>query len=166
VKTASRIIGLSILLGLGWLGWQHFFPNEEQRIRRMLESLAETVSIPARPSVIGAARAVDQLLSCVTPDIEVTMDVLGEGRHTFSGREEIREAALVAHRNLGGLKVRFLDVSVALAADKQTATAELTVEATQSGAKNFFVQEMKLFLRQEAQQWRVSRAETVKVLRQ
>ena len=166
MKTVRRIVGLLILLGLGWLGWQHFFPNEEHRVRRMLEGLAEAVSIPANKSVIGTAVAVDKLLGYLTPNIEVAVDLPGEGRHTFAGRDEIREAALVAHRNLSGLKVQFLDVNAALATDKQTATVELTVKATQSGAKEFSVQEMKLFLRKEDQQWRVSRAETVKVLRQ
>jgi len=165
VKKIKGIVGVLILLGLGWLGWQHFFPNEEQRIRRMLDGLAEAVSIPAKKSVLGTALAVDKLLVYLAPNIEVVVDLPVEGQHTFTGREEIREAALTAQHNLSGLKVQFLDVTVALAADKQTATVELTVKATQPGAKEFSVQEMKLLLRKEDQQWRVSRAETVKVLR-
>lgn len=165
MKIVTRIVGLLVLLGLGWLGWQHFFPNEENRIHRMLDNLAEAASIPAHQSVIGAATAVDKLLSHVTQNIEMDVEVPGEGRHTFSGREEARDAALTAHRNLSDLKVQFLDVDVALAGDKRTATVELTVKATQPGAKEFFVQEMKLQLRKEDGQWRVSRAETVKPLK-
>jgi len=165
VKILTRIGGLVILLGLGWLNWQHFFPNEERRIRRMLDDLAQTASIPASQSVVGMGIAVDKLLSYVTVDIQVDVDVPGEGRHAFSGREEIRDAALLAHRNLSDLKVQFLDVNVALAADKRTATVELTAKATQKGAKEFLVQEVKMQLRKEDGQWRVSRAETVKVLK-
>lgn len=165
MKTATRIVGLLILLGLGWVGWQHLFPNEERRVRRTLDGLAEAVSIPASESIVGTGLAVDRLLGYVTPDIEAEVDVPGEGRHTFSGREEIRDAALAARRSLSDLKVQFLDVDVALAGDRQTATVELTVKATQPGAKEFLVQEMKLQLRKEDRQWRVSRAQTVKPLK-
>jgi hypothetical protein len=165
VKTVKRIVGLLILLGLGWLGWQHFFPNEEDRIRRMLDGVAETLSIPAKESVMGMGIAVDKLLGHVMPDVEVDVEVPGDGRHTFSGREEVRDAVLAAHRNWSGLKVQFLDVNVALAPDKQTATVELTAKAAQEGAKELLVQEVKLQLRRQDRQWRVSRAETVKPLR-
>jgi ketosteroid isomerase-like protein len=165
VKTVKRIVGLLILAGLGWLGWQHFFPNEEHRIRRMLDDLAQTASIPASESVVSTGLAVENLLSYATPDIEVDVEVPGEGRHLFSGRQEVRDAALLARRNLGELKVQFLDVDVALAGDKQTATAELTVKATQPGAKEFLVQELKLQLRKEDGQWRVRQVETVKPLK-
>jgi ketosteroid isomerase-like protein len=165
VKTVTRIVGLLILLGLGWLGWQHLFPNEERRVRRTLDDLAGALSISASESIVGTGLAVDRLLSYATLDIEVEVDVPGEGPHTFSGREEIRDAALAARRNLGEVKVQFLDVDVALAGDKQTATVELTVKATQPGAKEFFVREMKLQLRKQDSQWRISRAETVKPLK-
>lgn len=165
MKIATRLLGLVILLGLGWVAWRHFFPNEEHRIRRMLDGLAETVSIPAGESPVGTALALDKLLSCVTSTIEVDVDVPSEGKHTFSGRQEIRDAAMLAHQTLRGLKVQFLDVNVTLAAGKQTAAVELTVKATPPGAKEFFVEEMRLQLRKEDNQWRVSRAETVETLK-
>ena len=165
MKTVKRIVGLLVLLGLGWLSWQHFFPNDEHHIRRMLDGLAETLSIPANESVVGIGIAVDKLLGHVMPDIEVDVEVPGEGRHAFSGREEVRDAELAAHRNWSDLKVQFLDVNVALAADKQTATVELTAKAAQRGAKELLVQEVKLQLRQTDGKWHVSRAETIKPLK-
>lgn len=165
MKSATRIAALVILVGLGWLGWKHFFPSEETRIRRLLDDLAQTVSIPPGRSTVAAGLAVDKLLNYVTPDIEAVFDVRGEGQFTLSGREEVRDAAMAAHRNLSNLKVEFLGINISVAAGKQEATVELTVKATESGTKEFFVQEMQLHLRKQDNRWRVYRAQTVKPLR-
>lgn len=165
MKTVKRIIGLVIVAWLFWLVWQYFFPDEEKRIHKMLGGLARAASIPANESPVQMGLAVDKLLGYVTSDIEVDVEVPGEGRFTFSGRDEVRDAALLAHKNLGELKVQFLDVTVTVAHDKRTATAELTVKATQPGSKDFLVQAVKLQLRKVDRTWRISHAQTVKALK-
>ena len=48
---------------------------------------------------------------------------------TIMGRDEITQAALAARSTVSSLSVKFLDVDVTVAPDKQSATADLTVEA-------------------------------------
>ncbi len=165
MKTIKRIIGLLVLAWLAWLGWQYLFPNEQKRILKTLDAVAKAASIPPNESAVQMGLAVDKLLRFATPDIEVDVEVPAEGRFTLSGREEVRDAALLAHKNLGELKVQFLDVTVALAPDKRTATAQLTVKATQPGSKEFLVQAVKLQLRKVERTWRISHAQTLRALK-
>lgn len=130
----------------------------------MLNAVAEAASIQPNESAVKMGLAVDRLLRFTTPDIEVDIEVPGEGRLTFSGREEVRNAAFLAHKNLGALKIQFFDVAVILAPDKRTAAVELTVKATQPGAKDFLVQGVKLQLRKVDRTWRINYAQTVKPL--
>ena len=45
-------------------------------------------------------------------------------------REEITQAALMARSRAGGLQVKFPDINVTVAPDKQSAVADLTVRRT------------------------------------
>ncbi len=165
MKIIKHGVGVVIVLGLVWLGWLRFFPNEEKRILKMLDSVARAASIPPNETPVQMGLAVDKLLGFATHDIEVDVEVPGEGRYTFSGREEVRDAAMLAHKNLGPLTVQFLDVTVRVGPERRAATVNLTVKATQPGSKEFLVQAATLHLRQADRKWRISRAATVRALR-
>jgi len=165
VKIFRRVIGALLAAGVLWLAYTHFFPNDEKLIRRTLARLATTASVPANPTPLGNLRAANALQDFFTPEVEVEVDVPIEGRHTFTGREELIQAAVAARNNYRGLTVEFLDVNVAVAAGHQEATAELTAKATQPGDAEIHVQEMKLQLRKKDDAWRIWRAESVRTLK-
>jgi hypothetical protein len=145
--------------------YRHFFPNEEAVIRRQLARLAEHLSVPAHPTTAGNLAAADHWRDALAAEIGVDVEVLGEGRHTLSGRQEVIGAMLAARGSLGGLKVQFVDVLVSLDPGRQTATVNLTVRATQPRQRDLFAQEAKLTLRKEERRWRILRAETVRTLK-
>jgi hypothetical protein len=145
--------------------YRHFFPNEEKRIRRMLGELAEVTSIPNRPTPTGNLAAVNRLRDFLATEVEVDVEVPGEHRHSFVGRQEIVQAALAARANLQGLKVELFDVTVTLDPGRETATVNLTVRVTQGSDRDFLVEELKLRLKQEDRQWRLTKAETVRTLK-
>jgi hypothetical protein len=165
VKTFRRVIAALLAAGLLWLAYNHFFPNDEKIIRRTLTRLATTASVPANPTPLGNLRAANALQDFFVPEVEVEVDVPIEGRHTFTGREELIQAAIAARNNYRGLRVEFLDVNVAVAEGKQEATAELTARATQPGESELHVHEMKIYLRKKDTDWRIWRAETVRTLK-
>jgi hypothetical protein len=80
----------------------------------------------------------------------------------FSDRDEIAKAVLAAHSAADGQKVEFLDVSVAVGPDKQSAVADLTARAQIAGDKDFSVQAMKFTLQKIDGQWLITRVETVR----
>ena len=56
------------------------------------------------------------------------MDTPELGAHTLSGRDEIRETAAGGFASLTALNVQFLDASVRLGTDKQTADVSCTAQ--------------------------------------
>src|SRR5581483_368351 len=80
------------------------------------------------------------------------------------GRDEIRDAALVATRALQGLKIEFLDITVTVDPDGQTALGHLTGKATVSGERDFQVMELNFRFRNVDGKWLIFKVETVKTL--
>lgn len=145
--------------------YRHFFPNEEKRVRRRIDALAEAVSIPENPTTTATIAAGDRLRGFLTSDIEVEVDMPDGGRRTFSGRPDIIRAAMAAHASAQGFRVRFFDVNITLGPDAESAIAELTAQVVQKGEEDFTVQELKFTWRKEDNEWRLAKAETVRTLK-
>ena len=97
-------------------------------------------------------------------NIEVNIDVPGRVQHDFMGRDEITQAALASRSAVSGLKVKFPDISVMVAPDKQSATADVTLDATVSGESDAIVQELKFTFQKIDGQWLITRIETIRTL--
>jgi len=146
-----------------WL-WIVFFPGPEKIIRRHLASVAADVSFSSGQNALVMANNVENLGGFFATNVEVNVDVPGHERQTFASRAEITQAALAAHQAVRGLQVQFLDVSVTLAPDRQSATADLTVKAQAAGEKDFYSQELKITFRKMDGDWFITRVETVRTL--
>lgn len=165
VTTRRRFLAAFAVAGSLLLAYWQLVPSDETRVRRVLDHLARAASIPARPTPAGMILALDRLSGCLSRDVTVVVDLPGEGRRTFTGRSELLEAAKAAWANRQSAKVEFLDLDVKLDPAKENATAELTARVSQAGERDFFVQEFRLQLRKQDDQWRIHRAELVRVLR-
>ena len=77
-------------------------------------------------------------------------------------RDDIVQAVLAAHA-AGGLTVKFPDINVMVSADKETAQADITVEAQVPGEQDMMVQEMKFTLRKTDGKWLITRVQTVRM---
>lgn len=165
MKTAVRVLGVGLVLLVGWLAWHHFFHSEESRVRRLLRDLAELASVPEKTSILREATVAADLRGYFTTDVEVEVDAPLEGRQVFNGREELVQAIVLGRQRYVGAQVEFFDPEIVLAPDRQTGTAEVGLKATRRGSEDILVMALKLTLRREDQRWRIARAESVEVLK-
>jgi hypothetical protein len=164
MKTVLRVILLAALVALGvWL-WFVLFPGPEKIIRRRLTELARTASFSSGENDLARLAAAQKLTGFFATNIELNIDVPGRVQHRLLGRDEIKQAAFGARSTLGGLKVTFLDISVTVAPDKQSAVADLALEANIAGQHDTIVQEMKFTFQKTDDGWLISRVETVRTL--
>jgi hypothetical protein len=163
VKIVFRIVLLAALAALGiWL-WTVLFPSPEKVIRRHLTELARTVSSSANESDLTRLASARSVAGFFAANVELNVDLPALGQRTMD-REEITQAALMGRSRAGGLQVKFPDINITVAPDKQTAVADLTVEANISGEHDSIVREMKFTLRKTNGQWLITRVETVRTL--
>ena len=164
MKTAVRI-GLVVALAvLGvWL-WTILFPGPEKVIRRRLLDLARTVSSPGDESDLMRLAAARRVAEFFSTNIEVNIESPRFGRRAFMDRDQITQGALYARSRPGGLQVAFPDITVTVAPDKQSAEADVTVQARWGAETDPTVQEMKFTLSFVDGQWLIPRVETVRTL--
>ena len=164
MKIIIRIVLLAALAALGvWL-WTVLFPRPEKVIRRRLTELARTVSSSANESDLMRLAAARSMAGFFAATVELNVDLPELGQRNSLDHEEITQAALVARSRAGGVQVKFPDINITVAPDKQSAVADLTVEANISGERDPIVREMKFTLRKTDGQWLITRVETVRTL--
>jgi ketosteroid isomerase-like protein len=165
MKWLVRLLWLAVLAGVLWWGWRTFFPSDERRIRRLLDDVAETVSVPADGKFVGGVLAADRLKGYFTANAEVAVDVPGEARFNLAGREELAVAYLAARTQYRGLAVEFYDYQVAIAPDHATAVVDFTARAQQTGSRDLQVQELRVLLERSEDGWQIQRVETTRSIR-
>ena len=164
MKIVFRLVMLAALVALGvWL-WLVLFPSPEKVIHKRLVALADTVSFSSSQGNLSRLAGAPNLGDFFSADVEVNIDVPGHVQERLMSRQEIVQAAMAARSTVGGLKVKFPDINITVAPDKQSAVADLTVEARVSGQPDLIVQEMKFTLRKTDGKWLVTRVETVRTL--
>lgn len=164
MKMVFRLIVLAAVVAIAaWL-WTVLFPSPEKIIRHRLDKIARDVSFEAKENPLLIASKAETLASFFSTNVEVNLDALERGRHDFTGRQEIIQAAAGAHSAMSALNVKFLDVNVTVGADKQSAVANLTVEARVADQTDPIVQPMKFTFRKTDGDWLVTRVEAVRPL--
>jgi ketosteroid isomerase-like protein len=66
--------------------------------------------------------------------------------------------------SLQSAEVQFPDARLEIAADRESATAEVTATADINGEKNTVVQELKVLFKKIDGQWKITRVDTVRTL--
>jgi ketosteroid isomerase-like protein len=164
MKTAFRLVLLAAVAVLGFWLWNVLFPGPEKLIQRKIFKLAATVTVSASDSNLVRAAKAANLVDFFTPDAEISINVPDLPSHNWSGREEIRETALAGFASVRTLNVQFLDLTVRLGADRQTADVNCTAKVNAGDSKDYGVQEMHFQFKKVDGTWLISRAETVKTL--
>jgi hypothetical protein len=165
MKVVFRIAMFAILAALGvWL-WTVLFPSPEKVIRKRLVELARTASSSSGESDLARLAAARSVAGFFSTNVELAVELPELGQRNSVDREEITQAALMARsRTGGGVQVKFPDINITVAPDKQSAVVDLTVEANVSGEHNPFVQQMKFTLQKTDGRWLITRVETVHTL--
>jgi hypothetical protein len=160
-----RLVLLGVIAAAGIWAWHWLFPSPEQAIRNELKQVAAAASVAPNEGQLARLANTQKLVGFFSPDVQINVDLPGRASQSFSGRDELQQAALGARSFLGSLKVRFLDVSVIVAPDRQSAEAHLTATATLPGEKLPEVQELRIHFRKVDRAWPIDRVDTVKTLR-
>lgn len=165
MKLLKQIVLLAAAAAVGFWLWTIFFPNDERLVRKHLADTAQAASLSGSEGPLSQLGKITELSGCFTPEVELDFDVPRQGRFTLNGRDEIIAFAGARARDSGGtIKVDFLDVTVQVGQDRQSATAVLTARAQVPRERDFFVQEMKFSLKKIKRRWYINRVETVKTL--
>ncbi|MGB8370974.1 MAG: hypothetical protein ACLPYZ_10985 [Limisphaerales bacterium] len=164
MKVVFRIVMFAALVALGvWL-WAALFPSPEKVIRQRLVELAHTASVSSGESDLARLAAARSVAGFFSTNVELAVELPELARNSLMDRDEIMQAALMARSRAGGVQVKFPDINITVAPDKQSAVADLTVEANVSGEHNPFVQQMKFTLQKIDGRWLITRVETVRTL--
>jgi hypothetical protein len=164
MKILIRLILLVIAAALAFWLWTIFFPGPEKIIRGRLTSLATDVSFsPGENNFVKIAHA-QAVADFFATNVEVDISVPEHEQQSIAGRDEITQAVLASRQQLSSLNVKFPDVNITVAPDKNSATADVTVDATVSGENNAVVQEVKFTFEKAGGQWLIDKVETVRVV--
>jgi len=155
---------LALASGVFWC-WHYLFPGPELLIRKQLAQLALAASISPNEAPLARLAKAQRLAELFARDAQVNVEVPGRADQTFSGREEVQQAALGARALLSTLQVTFVDVNVTLAANKHSAITHLTATADMPGERLPEVEELEIGFTNVDNAWLINKVQTVKTLR-
>jgi hypothetical protein len=164
MRTAARIALLAAAVAAGVWCWTVLFPSPQKIIRTRLARLARDASFNSGEGTLAILNKAEKIGDYFSTNVEVDLDIPGRLEHSFASRDEITQAAAAAHGAVGGLKVEFLDMDVAVGTDQTTATVDLTLKAQAEGDKDGIWQEMKFTFQKIDGAWLITRVETVRTL--
>jgi hypothetical protein len=161
MKIILRVIVVIALAALAvWL-WTIFFPSPEKAIRKQLVKLAQDVSFSQNENNLVKIADAQSVADFFSSNVEVNITIPEHEQETIAGRDEIRTAALASLQEVTELNVKFPDVNVTVAPDRNSATADVTLDAKVSGERDAIIQELNISFQKIDGQWLISKVETV-----
>ena len=164
MKIIWRVALVLAVVLLGFWVYKKLFPSDEEKISKLLQTVAESVSFTASEGNIKKLAKVNRFGDCFSPDVSLEVNVPGRAAKIIEGRDELVQLLLAARTTLAGAEVEFLDAKVELDPGQESAVVNLTVKATISGEKDLQVQELKFLLKQTKNGWVITRVETVRTM--
>jgi hypothetical protein len=164
MKILFRIILIVALAALGFWLWTILFPSPEKIIRKQLVKLAANVSFTQDENTIVKMADAQNVAGFFSSNVVVNINVPGHEQQTIAGRDELTQVALASRGQATDLDVKFPDVNVTVAPDRNSATADVTVDATVSGQHDAIIQELKFTFEKIDGQWLITEVETVRTL--
>lgn len=152
MKIAKPAIQLLLLGVIAFTIWYYFFPPPERVIRKNLSKLAEKVSARPQGNIATVANA-SSIAGYFHPRVELNLQGFGRGVEVISSRLEVQRMALAARQNVGWIEVKFNNVHVQVAEDKQTAAVNLTAVVRIEGQEQPLVQDVKVLFEKLERDW-------------
>ncbi|MGE3275792.1 MAG: nuclear transport factor 2 family protein [Vicinamibacterales bacterium] len=159
----GAVVLFVVIVGLAVAGWRWLYPDDEAAIRQSLSRIAAAVgSEPGEPGLARLAR-LQRLGDELTADVQVDA---GPPIGRLAGRADATAAAARVSASLRALELRFVDVTVVVQPDGQTALVSLTAEARfEDGAGDGFdARELDVTFVRTDGQWRVQSVASIRVL--
>ena len=117
----AAIIFAAMIAGVVYRYW----PSEERSIRRHLSNMAEALSFPTTDSHEERITRFAVLREYFAPEVTIRLD-----NRDIASREALITELSAWTPPPGGLAVEFVDIVVALAADRESAAVNLTAKAS------------------------------------
>lgn len=163
MRIVVRVVLLLALIALGvWL-WIVFFPSPEKIVRSQLAKLAQDASFSQNENGLIKMAHAQSIADFFSTNVDINIDVPGH-EETLTGRDQITQVALASRQQFSSIEVKFPDVNITVAPDKDSATADVTLEATLSGDRDTIVQEVKFTFQKIDGHWLITKVETVKTV--
>jgi ketosteroid isomerase-like protein len=161
MRIVLRLIVAIALVALGvWL-WTILFPSPEKIIRKQLAKLAQDASFSQNENDLVKMADAQGVADFFTDNVEVNITVPSHEPVTLTGKGEIRTAALASRQQATALDVKFPDVNVTVSPDRNSAAADVTVDANVSGERDAVIQELQITFQKVDGHWLISKMETV-----
>jgi len=160
----KNVLRFVLALAVGAFGvwlWLALFPSPEKVIARQFEKLAHAASVRPGEGYLPRMVGAQTMGGFFSTNVEINIGLPGRRQQTTMSRDDIVQAVMAAHL-AGGLTVNFPDINVTVSADKETAQADITVEARVPGEQDMMVQQMKITLRKINGKWLITRVQTVR----
>jgi len=164
LKLIIRILLIAALAALGFWLWTVFFPGPERIIRKQLAGLAADISFSQSQSDLVKIAHAQSVAGFFADNVVMNITIPGHDMQTTMGHDEITQAVLTSRQAATGIDLKFPDVNITVAPDKNSATADVTVDATVSGERNAVLQEMKFTFEKTDGKWLIDQVETVQVI--
>jgi hypothetical protein len=163
--TVQRLIAIALAVAALWFGWRWLFPNDEAKIRAVLERIADAVGSGAAEEgeVARIARAAS-IRNQLDPQISVDA---GPPFSQMRGRDTLIGAVARLNSTVRDLEVQFDDVQVSVAPDRATARVYMTAEAhfrDGAGGPGIEARELDVVFRRLEGDWVVSEVALVRTL--
>ena len=165
MKNLLRLVLLVILIALGFWVWNILFPNPQKIIRHRLNKLALLASFSSGEGNFSRIANVQQMGTYFTDNAEITVDIPGVESHTFNGRAELVQAAMVVRTTVNGVSAEFVDINIDMGSNNQSAMVDLTLKAKVGGERDAVIQELKFTFKRIKGDWLISRVTTVQTLK-
>ena len=163
MKFLKPAIQLLLLGALAFAIWYYFFPPPERVIRKNLVGLAEEVSERPQGNISTVAN-VNSIAGYFHPQVELDLRGFGRGIETVSSRLEVQRMALAARQNVGWLEVKFNNVHVQVAEDKQSAQVNLTAVLRVEGQEQPAVQDIKVLFEKVDRDWLIRSIQPIRLM--
>ena len=151
------VIAAAALLTTGFFAWRYFFPDDETRIIRTLESAADAVGCSPGESAPAASGKIRRIESLIGDSIDIDLRVERETRGRTFSRGEIVAVLANERRSGARVKVELADFTVAVAGDSADAEAAATIYY-RNGEREFSQQdELKIGLVRRDGKWLITR---------
>ena len=164
MKRIVSILAVVFVTALGFWLCRELFPSDETRLRGLLADVAKAASLKVNENPLVRLAGANKLAGFFSEDVVVHIDVSGLEGKQIQGREEFRQTVTGARASLQSAEVQFPDAKLEIAADRESATAEVTATADINGEKNTVVQELKVLFKKIDGKWKITQVDTVHTL--
>lgn len=164
MKIIVRLVLLAALLALAFWLWTIFFPRPEKVIRKQLLGLAQDASFSQNQNNLIKIAHAQSIVDYFTTNVVINITGPDHGQAVNLSYDEITATALAVQQHVTDVDVKFPDIVVTVAPDKNSATAEVTLDATISGEHDAVLQELKFGFEKDDGHWLINHVETVQVI--